>query len=102
MANESQPIDITTIPELAHLVDEVQRTRRSRVIRRADEVVAVLSPVAPAPKKRRTRGRVLTEDDPLFALIGIGHSGGPGDVSANKHRYLAEAYQAKGRGDGSS
>ena len=102
MASELSPIDISTIPELAHLVDEVQRTRRSRVIRRADEAVAVLSPVAPAPKKRRTRGRVLTEDDPLFDLIGIGHSGGRGDVSANKHHYLAEAYRAKGRDDESS
>jgi hypothetical protein len=44
----------------------------------------------------------LTTDDPLFDLIGIGHSGGPGDVSANKQRYLAEAYRAKGRDDASS
>jgi hypothetical protein len=31
-------------------------------------------------------------DDPLWDLVGIGHSGGPGDVSENKHKYLADAY----------
>lgn len=31
-------------------------------------------------------------DDPLFELIGIGRSGGPGDISQNKHKCLAEAY----------
>ncbi len=102
MASELSPIDISTIPELAQLAEEVRTTRQPRVLRRGNEDVAVLSPLSPAPKQRRTRGRVLTEDDPLFDLIGIGHSGGPGDVSANKHRYLAEAYRAKGRGDASS
>jgi hypothetical protein len=30
-------------------------------------------------------------DDPLWKLVGIGHSG-KGDISENKHTYLAEAY----------
>jgi len=34
----------------------------------------------------------FTEDDPLFGIIGIGSSK-PTDVSANKHKYLAEAYE---------
>jgi hypothetical protein len=31
------------------------------------------------------------QGDPLWNLVGIGHSG-LGDVSANKHQYLAEGY----------
>jgi hypothetical protein len=33
---------------------------------------------------------LVTGDAPLFQAIGIGHSG-KGDISANKHAYLAEA-----------
>lgn len=53
---------------------------------------AVLTPASPTARRRR---RVLRADDPLFDLVGIGRSGGPGDVSANKHRYLAEAARAR-------
>ncbi len=83
MAQELGSIDITSIPELAHLVDEVQRTRRARVLRRADEDVAVLSPVASSRGHASARG-VLTEDDALFGLIGAGDSGIPGGVSSKK------------------
>lgn len=99
MAQELAPIDITNTPDLVRLVEEVQTTRRPRRLRRGDEDVALLMPLAPAPPKRRTRGQVLTEQDPVFGLIGIGHSGGSGDVSANKHHYLAEAYRAERRVD---
>ena len=48
MANELQPIDISAIPELARLADEVERTRQPRRLRRGDKDVAVLMP-APSP-----------------------------------------------------
>ena len=99
MTHESLPVDIATIPELAQLVDEVRRTGRSRVLRRADEDVALLTPMTPGAKKPRRRWRVLREDDPLFGLVGIGCSGGPGDVAANKRRYLADAIRAESRRD---
>ena len=87
------------MPEVARLAEEVRTTRTPRVLRQHNEDVAVLSPVTPGAPKRRTRDRRLTKDDPLFDLVGIGHSGGPGDVSANKQRYLAEAYLAEASGD---
>jgi hypothetical protein len=31
-------------------------------------------------------------DDPIWNLVGMGSSTGPGDISENKHKYLAEAY----------
>ena len=87
MAPERSPIDVSVIPELAHLADEVRRTRRPRVIRRADEDLAVLAPPPPA-LRGRTKGRVLTEDDPLFQLVGIGDSGIPGGLSGKKYEAL--------------
>ena len=96
MAHELEPLDISHLPDLMHLAEEVQRTRTPRRLRRASEDVAILTP---APKRRRGRSRVLTEEDPLFRLVGIGRSGGSGDVSANKHHYLAEAYHAEASPD---
>lgn len=87
MANESSPIDVSSLPELAHLVDEVRRGHRPRVLRRADEDVAILTPL-PQAGRRRSSGRVLREDDGLFGLIGIGDSGIPGGVSGKKNEAL--------------
>ena len=55
------------------------------------EDVALLSPIKPVTK-RRARGKPTSADDPLWKLVGIGHSG-RGDISANKHTYLARAYR---------
>lgn len=43
---------------------------------------------------RRARGRPFTRKDALFNIISIagGDDKRPTDVSANKHKYLAEAY----------
>jgi hypothetical protein len=59
-------------------------------IKQDSEDLAILTPVKPVAK-RSARGKPVTKDDPLWNLVGIGHSG-RGDVSANKHKYLAEAY----------
>ena len=48
MARELQPIDISGMPEVARLVDEVERTKRPRVLRRGDKDVAVLMPATSA------------------------------------------------------
>src|SRR3990170_463551 len=56
------------------------------------------------PKKRgyvpaRPRGKLFTREDSLFKIIGIAEGGPdePTDVSANKLKYLAEAYAADNR-----
>jgi hypothetical protein len=86
MTSEPLPIDLADIPALTDAVEEVQRTRRPRFIRRNGENVALLAPVPAKPRGRR--GRVLTEDDPLFGLIGIGDSGIPGGLSGKKKEAL--------------
>jgi len=91
MAKELKPIDVSEIPELLSIAEQVKATGESRLLKRKGEELAVLTPVAPTRQKRPKRGP-LTKDDPLFGLIGIGRSEGPTDVSENKHKYLAEAY----------
>lgn len=53
MASEYAPIDISkgNAPDLAELAEEVHRTNRPRVLRRADEDIAVIAPVK-RPVKR--------------------------------------------------
>jgi excisionase family DNA binding protein len=61
-----------------------------------DSIGSLLRPVAPRKaatrRERIPRGRPFTMNDSFWSLVGIGHSGGVGDVSENKQRYLADAY----------
>ena len=93
MAKEPRYIDISSIPELQKLVHEVRQTNEPSILREESEEVAMLTPLKPRAK-RSTRGKPVTADDPLWKLIGIGHSG-KGDVSANTHTYLARAYRPR-------
>jgi len=99
MAAEYIPVEIGNAPDLQRLAEAVQKTGIPHALKRGAETVAV---VHPAPKKeagarspRRRRTGVLRADDPLFQIAGIGASGGPGDISSNKHQHLADAYAAE-------
>ena len=54
MARALHPIDISNTPDLIRLVEEVAESGKPRILRRADEDVAVLLPVkkAAAPRKK--------------------------------------------------
>ena len=91
MAKELKPLDITSDPELLRLAEEVRNSGESRVLTRADEELAVVSPMKSIRRRRAKKGP-FTKDDALWDIVGIGRSEGPTDVSENKHRYLAEAY----------
>lgn len=94
MAKEIERIDIGSVPELMHIVQRVRETGEPCILRRDSEDLAILAPVGTGLKKRPRvlRGKPISADDPLWKMVGIGDSGGPGDVSENKHKYLAEAY----------
>lgn len=53
MAEQRTPIDITNMPDLVGIVEEVQRTKRPRVLRREEQDVAV---VVPLPSDMDTAG----------------------------------------------
>jgi hypothetical protein len=92
MAKEKAPkrVDISGIPELLSIAQEVRQTNEPAILQQEREELAMLTPIKPVAK-RRVRAKPTSADDPLWNLVGIGHSG-KGDVSANKHKYLAEAY----------
>ena len=90
MSEQLPPLDVDDGADLASLVDEVVKTRKVRPLRRDGQNVALLSP---APGQRRTRkGQPTSASDPLWNIVGMARSDGPGDVAANHDRYLAEAY----------
>ncbi len=52
MSNTLTPIDIGHYPELLRLVEEVATTKKPRELKRDNQTVAVLMPVAPAKKAK--------------------------------------------------
>ena len=96
MAKEKEPqrINISSIPELLKLVQEVRTTNEPAVLQQESEDLALLSPVRPK-KPSKIKAKPVTRDDALFQLIGIGKSGIPGGISGKKHEYLARAYRPR-------
>jgi hypothetical protein len=47
------PIDITTMPDLARIVEEVEATKTPRELRRENKTVAVIMPARRAPAKKK-------------------------------------------------
>jgi len=95
MTKKLQHVDISNNPELLRIVEDVRTSNEPRVLQRDHEELAILLP-ARRPRKvaRVPRGKSFTEDDPLWDMVGSGHSGLT-DVSEKKHQYLADAYLAE-------
>jgi hypothetical protein len=96
MAKEKEPkrIDISSIPELLSIAQEVRSTNEPRILQQEREDLALLSPVRPK-KRSQTTAQPVTTEDALFRLIGIGKSGILGGISGKKHEYLARAYRPR-------
>lgn len=93
MAKQLRSIDIGAVPDLLRIVEEAQVTGEAYVLTRANEELAVLTPVKVFKAKRpRRKSGIISKEDSLLNIVGMGQSDGPGDISENKHRYLAEAY----------
>jgi hypothetical protein len=95
MRKSTATVDISHLPDLLRLAEDVRNTGEPRLLVRGDEEVALLTPVAssrarrkPAPKRKPHHA----VNNVFGNIIGIADSGGPGDVSENKYRYLADAY----------
>ena len=92
MAPVVKPIDIGDSPDLLRLVEDIRASNSPRVLQRDNVDVAIIRPLKRAASTRIPRGRPARADDPLWQLVGVGESEGPGDVSTQKHSYLADAY----------
>lgn len=62
MAEHAKPIDISDIPELLQLAEEVHRSHEPRVLRRNTEDLAMVVPL-PGTKKADRHARAKTEAD---------------------------------------
>jgi hypothetical protein len=65
MTREAIPIDVSAMPELARIAEDVASTRTPRVLTRGDEEIAVLYPVSP---RRRRGAKPVTDEDIEAAL----------------------------------
>lgn len=91
MSSELLPVDISQLPDLLRLAEEVKRSGTARALLNGDETVAVLAPPIPARSARRSpRGR--RTPDAILRLKGLGASAEPTDIARHKHAYLAHAY----------
>jgi hypothetical protein len=92
MSTDVQPIDITDSAELLELAEEVRRSGVGRLLRRGEQDLALLTPVAPRQPVRSRRQSTSEKGDALLKIIGIGSSAEPTDVAQREQEYLAEAY----------
>jgi len=81
---EQQPLDITDMPELARVADEVCATQRPRILCRGDREIAMLVPLAyavitPVPYNPALAAVLagLDPDDPVARTAGILHTDQP-------------------------
>jgi hypothetical protein len=96
MARELQPIDVSTIPDLLRVAEEVHTSKEARLLKRNDEDLAVIVPISPGAHAGRKSG-IVTRDDALFRMIGSGRSGIPGGISGRKYDYFRRAFGAEER-----
>lgn len=91
MVREAQALDVSQLPDVLSLAEQVKQTRTPRILVGADgEELARVVP--PKRSTRGSRGKPTSADDPFWRIVGMGRSeGGPSDVSERVDEYLAEA-----------
>lgn len=70
MAKELTAVDISDIPEMLRLAEEVRRTDQPRILRAASEDIAVLVPAKPRVKRRRQRGKSDADMETFWSSFG--------------------------------
>ena len=81
MSRHLTPLDISNIPDLARIVEEVAATQQPRELKRDNKIVAVLSPaIAQNTEKWKT----------IRATFGSWSDLDPDELIANIHRWRQE------------
>lgn len=72
MAKEMRSIDITGVPDLLRIAEEVQTTKQPRILQRDGEELAVVIPITPARRRkaRRTKGKTKADYDAFLSTAG--------------------------------
>jgi hypothetical protein len=103
MVKELEHIDIDDAPDLVRLAEAVHASGTPRILSRGNEDLAMIVPLeryeagkaVTPPKPVGRRERRFSKNDSLWRIVGLVTSDGPGDVSRNKNKYLADAYAAE-------
>jgi hypothetical protein len=64
------PIDIRSLPDLLRLAEEVKATKTARVLKKADEPVAILMPVGTASKPKKKRAKTRADYEAFLSAAG--------------------------------
>lgn len=89
MAKEMRPIDISSVPDLVRIAEEVRTTGRPRILRRNGEDMAMVIPIAHGRKRRAKRTRTEADYEAFLSAAG----GWKGLVDADK--LLADIYESR-------
>ena|SRR5579863_3205472 len=95
MVRARRSLDLDEGTDLRRAIKEAVQDNEPLVLRQNNEAVATVRPLKRSPKTRGPRGRRTDASDPYWNIIGIadGPDDGIHDVSSNKHKYLAKAYE---------
>ncbi len=82
MATHTTPIDISTMPDLVQIVEEVAATKQPRELKRDNTIVAVLTPVE--TKRKHQKNQQAIEE--TLALAGAWKDIPSDDMEEQLHR----------------
>jgi hypothetical protein len=68
--SQATPIDITNIPELVRIAEEVEATKKPRELRRDNKPVAVITPVTKKSQSTKARGKTKADYEAFFSTFG--------------------------------
>ena len=91
MAKDLDQVDISSVPEIVHLAEEVRKSNQARLLTRDGEEFAVITPVRQHRRRDRRTG-VISGDDPFVRITGTGDCGIPGGISGRKYDYFRKAF----------
>lgn len=70
MAKDMRSIDISSVPDLVRIAEEVRTSGRPRILRRNGEDMAMVIPIGHGRKHRTRRARAQADYDTFLATAG--------------------------------
>ena len=70
MTAHATPIDISTIPELARIAEEVEATKTARELKRGNKPIALIAPIEQT-KKQQKRRKAKFDPEAFKATAGL-------------------------------
>jgi len=70
MSSEPTPIDISNMPDLVRVTEEIMATKKPRKLIRDRKTVAILMPVGTNPSTRKKRATTKVDSEAFRAVFG--------------------------------